>query len=84
MAAVTVALMSWPSSTVLGRNRAAGIGERGRLARSFRRPAENIRPLNPFTGRCSLASREPVGGTPTGATETVALPILNRMVTAKA
>ncbi|HYV27693.1 MAG TPA: c-type cytochrome domain-containing protein [Candidatus Eisenbacteria bacterium] len=48
--------------------------ERGRLACCFRRPAENVvaRQLPPCSA--TFLSPEPVGQTPTGAAETVALP----------
>ena len=101
---------------------ANGLGERGRLARSFRPPAGNTHPCNgnpfyrgvPFSelpaqrsadfpvgdrvpvrkpalqrARFKAARRDssigvalatPVGGTPTGATGTVALPVFSRIV----
>src|ERR1051325_981946 len=49
-------------------------GERGRPARRFRRPAENLR---------TETFRQPVGETPTGATGTVALPNCNCAVPAE-
>jgi len=49
-------------------------GERGRRARSFRRLAENTRAAHQ---RTISTHAEPVGGTPTGATGTLALPVGN-------
>jgi|SRR5438876_2217852 len=63
-------------------NDAVDFGERGPLARSFRRRAENLSATR--NARCGAVchERKPVGGTPTGATETVALPLLNCIVLA--
>ena len=57
-----------------------GLGERGRLARSFRPPAENIHLCNGNPFYQGIGLRRPAGGTPTGATGTVALPVFSRIV----
>ena len=52
-------------------------GERGRPTRSFWRPAENISCHDPTYRLVNARGAGTVGGTPTGATGTVALPKMN-------
>jgi len=64
----------------LSRNDAIGFGERGRLARRLRPLAEGMQKDAELTKKSVAFEFVPVGGTPTGATETVALPISTELL----
>jgi len=67
----------------LGRNDAVGKGKRDRPGRSVRRLAEQLVRQTPLTVWCSRAiAARIVGGTPTRAVETTALPSFKHIVPA--
>jgi len=76
---MTIKIRSRRDTARAGRNkqeRYSGIGERARLARTGRRPAEQAGWQLPATFSCASPVAEAFGGTPGTATETVALPFL--------
>jgi hypothetical protein len=56
-------------------NDSVGFGERARLARTGRRPADQIKDAKNARIGQALARGEAIGETPMAATETVALPV---------
>src|SRR2546425_1241510 len=73
MTAIVTGMFAFIAVSLL-RNDAIDSGERGRLARGFRRPAENLHATYQRTIGCLVQRTQAVGETPTEATETVALP----------
>ena len=73
----TVALPIPIESFRLSRYELIGLGERGRLARTGRRPADQIERSDIAPNGSASPRAEAIGGTPMAATGTVAIPIFN-------
>jgi hypothetical protein len=63
------------SSNQLSWNDSVGFGDRGRLARTGWRPADQIAPASNAPFGSPMPRDEAIGGTPMAATGTVAIPI---------